>query len=254
MKKIGKVYFIGAGPGDPELITVKAKKIIQKADLIIYAGSLVPKQLITPINNKAKILDSSRMNINEIYKCMVEAVAQGNIVARIHSGDPSVYGAINEQMFLLEKDAIPYEIVPGITAAFALAAEAKVSLTIPESIQTVIFTRTSGKTVVPEKQRLKRLASHNAAIAIYLSSLNPSVVKDELIKGGYNETAQVIIGHKIGWPDQKIIRCNLKDMDKIVEKEKIKRQTIFLVIPKIEKAKFSKLYTSEFSHEFRKGS
>jgi len=254
MIKKGRVYFIGAGPGDPELITIKAKKIIQEAELIIYAGSLVPKQLISLADKKAKILDSSSMSLDEIHRCMVEAARDGKIVARIHSGDPSIYGAINEQMFLLEKEKIPYAIIPGVTTAFALAALAKVSLTIPEITQTVIFTRVSGKTPVPEREDIKRLASHNATMAIYLSALSASVIKDELIKGGYSDKTQVIIGYRVAWPDQKIIRCSLKDVDKIVEKEGIKRQVLFLVIPDPQKITFSRLYSSDFSHGFRKGS
>ena len=249
--KKGKVYFIGAGPGDPELITFKGKRCLEQADLIIYAGSLVPRGLIK--KSKAKAIDSSSLTLDDIHRHIKEAVEQGKIVARVHSGDPSIYGAIDEQIRLLKRDNIPYEIIPGVTAAFALAAEAGISLTVPEITQTVIFTRISGRTPVPEREALRRLASHNATIAIYLSVLSASVIKEELIKGGYKRNAQVIIGYRIGWPEQKIIRCRLDEMDRVVKEEEIKRQAIFLIIPEAEKDTSSRLYSPDFFHGFRKG-
>ncbi len=247
----GKVYFIGAGPGDPDLITVKGKKIIENADLIIYAGSLVPKQIIRP-KKGAKVIDSSSMTLEQIYSEMVSKVKEGGIVARIQSGDPSIYGALNEQIRLLEKDGIPYEIIPGVTAAFALSAKAKISLTVPEISQSVIFTRISGRTPVPERESLRSLSSHRSVLAIYLSGSYSSSVKEELLKGGYPEDTDVIIGYRIGWEEEKIIKCKIKDMDEVVKKEGIKRQAVFLVIPKRERETYSKLYDPRFKHGFRK--
>jgi len=249
--KRGKVYFIGAGPGDPELITVKGKKIIQKADLVLYTGSLVPKDVVLTAKKGARVVDSSSMTLDEIHNTMMETINNGGIVARVHTGDPSIYGTLNEQIRLLEKEGVPYEIIPGVTAAFALAAEAKISLTIPEVTQTVIFARISGKTYVPDRERLKELSSHKASLAIYLSASNPSLVKKELIEGGYPEDTLVIIGYRVGWPDQKILKCELKDMDEVIKEEGIKRQAVFLIIPKAGDTA-SKLYDPEFEHGFRK--
>ena len=164
----GMVYIIGAGPGDPDLITVKGKKIIQKADLILYTGSLVPKELF--IDSKATLIDSSSMTRDEINEKILDAVLRGELVARVHTGDPSLYGAVHEETAFLEEKGIRYEVIPGVTAAFALAAKAKKSLTVPEHSQTVIFTRVEGKTPVPRKEKLSELASHRASLAIYLSA------------------------------------------------------------------------------------
>ena len=246
----GMVYIIGAGPGDPELITVKGQKIIQEADVIIYTGSLVPKDIVK--GSRAKLIDSSSITRDQINETILDAVQKGEIVARVHTGDPSLYGALHEEIGFLEEKGIRYKIIPGVTAAFALAAEAKLSLTIPENTQTVIFTRIAGKTTVPEKESLERLASHGASLAIYLSAPYANQIKERLIKGGYLPETPVFIGHRVGWKEQKIIRCPLSELDRVVKKEKIKRQTIFLVLPKVDKTFKSKLYDPEFTHCFRK--
>ncbi|MBU3950373.1 MAG: precorrin-4 C(11)-methyltransferase [Proteobacteria bacterium] len=253
MEKKCPVSFIGAGPGDPELITVKGQKRISEADLILYAGSLVPKELITDVKGSAKIIDSSGMTLDETHLMILETVRNGGTVARVHTGDPSLYGAIKEQILLLDKDGIAFEIIPGVTVAFAAAAAAKISFTLPEAVQTLIFTRLGGRTPVPETQRLKYLAKHMASIAVYLSSENPEKMVEELIDGGYPNDTPVIIAHRVGWPDERIISTRLESVVSETKNAEIKRQAVFLILPGQDKeSAFSKLYDPKFSHGFRK--
>lgn len=253
MKQKYSVSFVGAGPGDPELITVKGQKRISEADLIIYAGSLVPKELLTGVKDSVKIVDSSSMTLDETHSMILETVRQGGTVARVHTGDPSLYGAMKEQMILLDKDGIAFEIIPGVTVAFAAAAAAKISFTLPEAVQTLIFTRLGGRTPVPESQRLKYLAGHMASIAVYLSSENPEKMVEELIDGGYPKDTPVIIAHRVGWPDERIISTRLESVVSETKNAGIKRQAVFLVLPGQDKEPaFSKLYDQKFSHGFRK--
>ncbi len=248
-----KVYFIGAGPGDPELITLKGYRIIKRADVIIYAGSLIPKEVFKERRQDAKVIDSSSLNLYEIHEIIKEAVQDGKIVARLHTGDTSIYSAIREQVYLLEKDNIPYEIIPGVTSAFALAAKTNITFTIPERTQTLIITRVGGKTPVPEKEDLAELAKHNCSMAIYLSANMSEKIKNALLEGGFKETTPVIVGYKVSWPDEKIFITSIKDLDKEVKAHDIKRQALFLVVPDIdEEITFSKLYSPSFSHSFRR--
>lgn len=253
MKQRCPVSFVGAGPGDPELVTVKGQKRIREADLIIYAGSLVPKELITEVKDSVKIFDSSSMTLDETHSMILEAVRQGGAVARVHTGDPSLYGAIKEQMALLDKDGVAFEIIPGVTVAFAAAAAAKVSFTLPETVQTLIITRLGGRTLVPERERLKYLARHMASIAVYLSSEEPEKMVKELIEGGYPEDTPVIIAYRVGWPDELIISTRLESVVSETKNAGIKRQAVFLILPgQDNEPAFSKLYNPKFSHGFRK--
>ncbi len=246
----GIVYIIGAGPGDPELITVKGKKIIKDSDLVIYTGSLVPKEVIR--DTKAEVLDSSSMTREEINKKILDAVTKGKIVSRVHTGDPSIYGAIHEEITFFEEKGIDYKIIPGVTSAFALAAEAKISLTAPNVTQTVIFTRVGGRTQVPEKESLRSLASHNTTIAIYLSAPFASTIKKELVEGGFSANSWVYVGYKVSWKEQKIIKCRLYELDEVLKKQNIKKTALFLVVPDMKCASESKLYDKNFKHGLRK--
>ncbi|RLB13792.1 MAG: cobalt-precorrin-4 C(11)-methyltransferase, partial [Deltaproteobacteria bacterium] len=167
--KQAKVYFIGAGPGDPELMTVKGQRLIREADLVLYAGSLVPRAVVACAKKGAKVADSSSMTLDQTHALLMETVRRGGTTARVHTGDPSLYGAIREQILLLERDGVEYEVVPGVSVAFAAAARAGISFTLPEITQTLILTRIEGKTPVPEKEHLKKLSAHGCSIAIYLS-------------------------------------------------------------------------------------
>ena len=247
------VYFIGAGPGDPELITVKGQRIIQIADLVLYAGSLVPKELVSCAGPHARVLDSSPMTLEQTHTLMVETVRSGGLVARVHTGDPSLYGAVREQMVLLDKEGITYEIIPGVTAAFAAAAAANVSFTIPRSRQSLIFTRMEGRTRVRDGERLESLASHNTSMAIYLSASDVVRLQERLLRGGYPPETMVVVGYRVGWPDQVILRASLKDLADSVKERGIRRQAVFLVLPGEENVtERSRLYSTDFSHGFRK--
>lgn len=248
------VYFIGAGPGDPELLTLKARRLIERADLVLYAGSLVPREVVESAGGHARVVDSSSLTLAETHGLIVETVKSGGMVARVHTGDPSLYGAVREQAALLDREGIPYEVIPGVTAAFAAAAAARVSFTVPENTQTLIVTRLAGKTPVPEKERLRELARHGASLAIYLSAANPEAIVEELIAGGYPEDTPVIVGHRVGWSDQIVIKTVLKDTADAVAANRMGRQVVFLVLPgEGAGPSSSRLYSPEFSHGFRKG-
>lgn len=248
-----QVYFIGAGPGDPELLTIKAQRLIREADLLLYAGSLVPSQILTWAKEEAEIQDSSGMTLEQTHTALVQAAGRGQMAVRVHTGDPSLYGAILEQMRLLQQEGIAFEVVPGITAAFAAAAKAAVSFTVPEQTQTLIFTRMSGRTPVPEQERLRDLAAHKCSLAIYLSA---SLVRNmvlELQAGGLPDSTPVCIASSIGWPGEDLIWTDLEHLESEVERTGLTRQAVFLVLPGQEskQASQSRLYSPDFSHGFR---
>lgn len=249
-----QVYFIGAGPGDPELLTIKGERCIQQADLILYTGSLVPKEVVACCGENAEVIDSSSMTLEDIHAKILETVRSGGIVARVHTGDPSLYGAVKEQMVLLDHNGIGYEVIPGVTAAFAAAAAAKVSFTLPEKTQTLILTRLAGRTRVPDRERLQDLARHRAALAIYLSASNPEGIVEELLAGGYTEDTPVVVAYRVGWPDELILPTQLCDLPEKIKEMDIGRQVVILVLPGQEDEPiFSKLYSPQFIHGFRKG-
>src|SRR5262245_27884697 len=217
--KPGTIYFIGAGPGAPDLITVRAQEIIAQADLILYADSLV-EESVAALGRKpeVKIVPSSGLHLEQILSLIVEIAQAGGIVARVHSGDPALYGATHEQMAYLEDYQIPYEVVPGVTAAFAVAAHFKTELTVPDVVQTIILTRTAGRTTMPEGEALRTLAAPGASLAIYLSISRIRQVVDELLAGGgYSPETPVVVAHKATWPDESYATGTLAD---IVEKVK----------------------------------
>lgn len=246
-----QVYFIGAGPGDPELITVKGQRIIGAADLVLYAGSLVPETVVAGAKQGARTLDSSSMTLDQTHSAVMQTVRQGGTVARVHTGDPSLYGAIREQMLLLDRDNVGYEVVPGVSVAFAAAARARISFTLPGITQSLIFTRTEGKTPVPPRERLKSLAFHGCPIAIYLSAWNARPMAKELLAGGYPENTLVFTGYRIGWPDEDAFFTSLSELAAEIEKRGIKQQAVFLVLPGQDRHTRSRLYDPQFSHGFR---
>ena len=250
-KKI-RVYFIGAGPGDPELMTLKGRRCITEADLVLYAGSLVPEASVACAKEGATVVDSSSMTLEETHAVMMETVNDGGTVARVHTGDPSLYGAIKEQMFFLDRDGVDYEVVPGVTAAFAAAAVAKVSFTLPEKVQTLVLTRMEGRTPVPERAQLRELSRHNASLAIYLSASDPEKMVEELLAGGYSPKTPVVVAHRVGWPDEMVVATRISGIVEAVRGGDIHRQAIFLILPGQEDDPvFSRLYSREFSHGFR---
>lgn len=250
-----KVYFVGAGCGAVDLITVRGMNLIKEADVIIYAGSLVNPKLLEYNEKDADIYNSATMDLNEVMGVMIPAVKSGKNVVRLHTGDPSLYGAIGEQIRELEKEGINYEVVPGVSAAFGAAAELACEMTLPDVSQTIIFTRMEGKTKVPEKESIEKLASHNATMAIYLSGTMAEDLSSKLLEGGYKLSTPVAVCHKVTWEDQIIVRTDVEHMSQVVNDNDIKNTTLFLVGDSIGKDtdfELSRLYASDFSTAFRK--
>jgi precorrin-4/cobalt-precorrin-4 C11-methyltransferase len=248
------VYFVGAGPGDPELITVKGRRLLDAADVVIYAGSLVNPALLTGL--KAAIHDSASMNLDEIIAVMDEAIRQNMMVVRLHTGDTSFYSAISEQIERLRALAIPFEVVPGVSSAMAGAAALGQELTIPEVSQTVIFTRIEGRTPVPEREGLAGLARHGASMVVFLSVGLIDKVVGELGEG-YGEDTPVVVVEKVSWPDQRIVRGSLKDIASRIKEAGVKKTALIYVGESLRASadslgKESLLYNKDFSHGYRK--
>lgn len=248
----GKIFFLGAGPGDPELITLKGARVLGEADIIVYAGSLVPEALLIHARKDAKIYDSKSLTLEEILKIMIDAAEDGAMVARLHSGDPSVYGAIAEQIKVIEEKRIPFEIIPGVSSFQAAAAALKTELTIPDVAQTVILTRASGKTKVPPREELVELARHGTTLVLFLSATHSRKIKRDLLTAYPPDTPLAVV-YRVTWPDEKIVRGTLADLEKIIRREKLTRTTLIFVGPALaERGKRSKLYDKGFSHLFRR--
>ncbi len=247
------VSFVGAGPGDLELLTLKAHRLISQADLIIYAGSLVPKTMLAHAKEDCHIEDSSGLTLDQTHALIREAALAGRFVVRLHTGDPGLYGAVREQARLLEQEGIAYAVVPGVTAAMAAAAAARVSFTIPGICQTLILTRLGGRTPVPERERLRALAAHQAALAVYLSGTGPAALARELLAGGYPPETLIIAAHRVGWPEEDIRSLTLDKLAASGADKTWTRQTVFLVLPGQESETASRLYDADFTHGFRPG-
>lgn len=250
-----QVFIVGAGPGDPELITVKGQRLLKKADVIIYAGSLVNPALLNVAKAGAEIFNSASMTLPEVIEKIEEAVQNGKIVVRLHTGDPAIYGAIQEQMDELKKRKIAFEVVPGVSSFLATAAALRQEYTLPDISQTVIVTRNEGRTPVPERESLRSLAAHHATMCIFLSVHMLSDVVKELLAGGYEPETPIAIVHKASWPEQKIVRATLETIADEVKEEQITR-TAMIVVGWCLGADYSlsRLYAPEFSHMFRQAS
>jgi precorrin-4/cobalt-precorrin-4 C11-methyltransferase len=252
------VSFVGAGPGDPELITVKGSRLVREADRIVFAGSLVPEALLEDRKPGAEVHNSAGLSLEETHLLLRDGHAAGMRVVRLHTGDPSLYGAIQEQMDLLDRDAIPYEVVPGVSAVFAAAAALRQELTLPDVSQTLILTRMAGRTPVPEAESLESLASHRATLVVYLSVQRIEEVVARL-SAGYPPHTPVVVAYRVGWPDQEIVRGTLRDIAGKVRASGIGRQAIIMIGDALgsrnrgEKTR-SRLYDETFSHGFRIGS
>ncbi|MBZ4645482.1 MAG: precorrin-4 C(11)-methyltransferase [Clostridia bacterium] len=245
------VYFIGAGPGDPELITIKGQRLIKEADVIIYAGSLVNREVLNGAKENVEIYNSAGMTLEEVLEVMRKAEAEDKTVARVHTGDPSIYGAIREQMDALDEMGIRYEVVPGVSSFVAAAAALKKEFTLPGVSQTVILTRLEGRTEVPEGEQLRSLARHGASMAIFLSVGMIDRVVEELLEG-YPPDTPVAVVQKASWPDQKIVIGTLKDIAQKVKNENITKTAQIVVGDFLgNDYELSKLYDKTFSHEFR---
>lgn len=254
-----KVYIVGAGPGDPDLITVKGLKILQAADVVIYADSLVSEELVNRGKPEAEILKSAGMTLEEMVDIMEARVGEGKMVARVHTGDPSMYGAILEQMVLLKKRGIDFAIIPGVSSVFASAAALQAELTVPDLTQTVILTRAEGRTPVPEREKLKDLASHHCTVALYLSATLVKKVVQAFYDAGWERDTPVGVVYRASWPDQKIIRTTLENLEEDLRQHGIRSQAMILagkaLDPRlVDTEDFrSKLYDPAFTHQYRKG-
>lgn len=257
------VYIVGAGPGDPELLTIKAQRIISQADVILYADSLVPKQILQIAHPQATIIHTANKTLEEILPIMVQQVQRQRSVVRLHSGDPSLYGAVHEQMQALTAAAVPFEVIPGISAFQAAAAKLSVELTVPELVQTIILTRISGRTHVPETEELGSLAAHQASLCLYLSARHVEAAQAKLLQH-YPADLPIAICYRLGWPDEQIWVVPLSQMAELTYQKQLIRTTMYLISPAL-KTRFtestqalgaeglqrSQLYHPDHSHLFR---
>ena len=253
----GKVYIVGGGPGDPELLTLKAKRIIESADVVIFADSLVPPQIVEFAKEGAQVIGSSELNLDQIMELELNSVKEGKVVARIQSGDPSIYGAILEQMRVLDDAGVEFEIIPGVSAAFAAAAVLKSEFTVPEKSQTIIMTRMEGRVAMPEGEQLKDLAAHGCTMVIFLSITRMTKVVRELTSSGYTEDTPVAVVYRVGWSDELIIRGTLKDIAAKVRAAKITLQALIIVGDAVDPGldrggAVSHLYSADYTHRYRK--
>lgn len=247
------VHFVGAGPGAPDLITVRGLKIIERCPVCLYAGSLVPEEVVASAPADARVLDTAPMNLDEIIEEMRLAHENGQDVARVHSGDPSIYGAVAEQMRRLDELGIGYDVTPGVSAYAAAAAELKTELTLPEIAQTVIITRTTMKaSAMPEGEDLDTLGRSGATLAIHLSIRNLKQIERELTPH-YGADCPVIVVYRATWPDQMILRGTLSDIAQKVRKAKLTRTALVMVGSVFGQQKFrdSALYDAAYEHVLR---
>ena len=249
------IHFVGAGPGAPDLITVRGMKLLSAADVIIYAGSLVNPALLQYAPPHAQVYDSARMTLNEIMDLMLAADRASKEVVRLHTGDPSVYGAIREQMDFLDEHHVDYDACPGVSACFGAAASLKLEYTLPGKTQTLIMTRMAGKTAVPEKESIRRLAAHGASMAIYLSTGMLGELAEELIRGGYVPDTPAALVYKATWPEERCFLCTLASLADTGREHGIGKTAVVLVGDAVLHRggyERSKLYDPAFETEFRK--
>lgn len=246
------ISFVGAGPGNVDLITIKGRRLLEEADVVIYAGSLVSKEHLEFCKEACEKYNSASMTLEEVIEVMEEAVNKKLKVVRLHTGDPSIYGAIREQMDILDTKNIEYEVVPGVSSFTAASAAIKKEFTLPSVSQTVILTRIEGRTPVPEGEDLESLAKHKASMAIFLSVQEIGRVVEQLVKGYGSEDTPVAVVYKASWEDEKAIIGTLRDIEEKVKAEGINKMAQILVGNFIDgDYERSKLYDPSFTHEFR---
>ena len=248
------VYFIGAGPGAVDLITIRGAELLKKADVIIYAGSLVNPELLQYAKKECVIYNSATMTLEEVIGVMEESHKNNKMVVRLHTGDMSIYGAVREQSDILKEKNIPFESVPGVSSFLGAAASLNAEYTLPDVSQTVILTRMAGRTPVPEKEDIKLLASHKASMVIFLSASMLGNLSEELIKGGYEKNTPCAIVYKATWEDEKKVVTTLENLEKAGKENGISKTALVLAGDFLgDKYNRSKLYDGSFTHEFRKG-
>lgn len=247
------VSFIGAGPGDPELLTIKGKRLIDSADIIIYAGSLVNPKVLADAKKDARIFNSAGMTLEEVLDVMQKGEAAGKKVVRVHTGDPAIYGAHREQMDALDRMGITYEVIPGVSSFLATAAALKKEYTLPGVSQTVILTRMEGRTPMPEGEKLLGLARHRATMVIFLS-VGMLEEMCATLRQAYRPDTPAAVVYKASWEDEKIVRGTLTDLPQKVKESGIRKTALTVVGDFLgDDYELSRLYDKTFTHEFRKG-
>ncbi|HEY9908781.1 MAG TPA: precorrin-4 C(11)-methyltransferase, partial [Thermosynechococcaceae cyanobacterium] len=247
------LYIVGAGPGDPDLLTVKAQKLLAQAEVILFADSLIPPQILQGVRSDAELIPTADKTLEEILAIMIDRVKAGRSVVRLHSGDPSLYSAVQEQMQALLEANIPFEVVPGISAFQAAAAKLRVELTVPGLVQTLILTRTSGRSEVPATEELAALAAHQASLCLYLSARHVEAAQSQLSQH-YPLDTPVAICFRVGWEDEKICQVPLSEMAATTHRENLVRTTLYIISPALRAGKGegrSRLYSPAHSHLFR---
>jgi precorrin-4/cobalt-precorrin-4 C11-methyltransferase len=249
------VHIVGAGPGAPDLITVRGKELLEKADVIIYAGSLVNPALLEYRKAQCQVYDSAKMTLEEVIAVIAEAERQGKMTVRLHTGDPCIYGAIREQMDELEVRGIPYDVCPGVSSFCGAASALKMEYTLPQVTQSVIITRMAGRTPVPDRESIASFAAHGATMVIFLSTGMLEQLSEELIKGGYLPNTPAAIVYKATWEDEKTINCTVESLSESAGRENIKKTALILVGNAVAQNGYerSKLYDPVFTTEYRKG-
>ena len=246
-----KISFIGVGPGDPDLLTIKALKKIKAADVIIWADSLIPEKIINFSKESSEKIKTSTLTLEKITEIMIKKFDEGKDVLRLHDGDPCLFGAIKEQIEILKQEKIPIEVIPGVSAFQVAAAYHETELTIPDITQTIILTRAGGRTGMPEKECLKDLAKHNSSLCLYLSARHVKRSQETLLEF-YPPETKVIVGFRVSWDDGWTSLIELKDMEKFSIEKKLIRTTIYIISPAISNSqKRSNLYNPSYRHLFR---
>lgn len=246
------IYFVGAGPGAPDLITVRGKKAIEAADIIIYAGSLVNPALLEDAKGSCECYNSAGMTLEEVISVMADPLNLGKNIVRLHTGDPCLYGAIREQMDLLDQHGLDYEVIPGVSSFIGAAAALKAEYTLPEVSQTVILTRMEGRTPVPEKEDIAKLAAHGATMVIFLTTTMLGELSRRLIQGGYAPDSPAAIVYKATWPDERVIRTTVAGLEQAADANGIRKMALITVGGFLgQDYERSKLYDPGFTHEFR---
>lgn len=251
----GKVVFVGAGPGASDLVTVRGARLIAAADIVIYASSLVSAELLADVRPDALVVDSASLPLEDLEPLFGQAL-HGKLVARVHTGDPSIYGATAEQRRLCERLGVPHETVPGVSAFSAAAARMDAEITIPEVSQSLILTRLEGgRTPMPDRERVRSFAEHGVTMALYLSAARNKVLQAELLAGGYPPDTPCIVGYAVTWPDELMLRCRLDELSQTMKAHKLWKHTVVLVGPALapEQSTRSHLYHPAFRHEYRAG-
>ncbi len=252
----GEVVFVGAGPGAADLITVRGAKVIAEADIIIWASSLVDAALIADARPDALIVDSASLSLEGVQPLYQRAKDEGLLVARVHTGDPSIYGATAEQRRLCDEIGLPHRTIPGVSAFAAAAARMDAEITVPEVSQSMILTRLEGgRTPMPERETVRGFAAHGATMALYLSAARNKVLQEELLAGGYPPETPCIVGYRVTWPDELMLRCRLDELSAAMAEHKLWKHTIVLVGPALAETGIetrSHLYHPGFRHEYRK--